>query len=225
MRILAAADLHGDHTVYDWLVSTAAAQRPDAVVLAGDLLGVPDGFDTVEIAQRVSRDHVIGHLARVEAPVLYVMGNDDWLDLGGRDPYLCPLHGRRLDLGGVNFVGYQYTLPFMGGVNEKPEAAMEADLAELEPHLDEATILVTHGPAHGVLDRGVLDRHAGSVALAELLSRRPFRAHIHGHVHRDFGRHERHFNVASAGRKRAMLIDVRTMKHEVLGGHTQGDHS
>lgn len=32
MQILAAADLHGNHDVYEWLVTAAAERRPDVVV-------------------------------------------------------------------------------------------------------------------------------------------------------------------------------------------------
>ena len=55
--------------------------------------------------------------------------------------------------GDFNVVGYQYTLPFMGGINEKPEHEMEKDLLELQNLVDQKTVLVTHGPAHGTLDR------------------------------------------------------------------------
>ena len=52
MRVLAAADVHGRRTVYDWLLAAAREHRVDAVILAGDLLGCPDGFDTPEESQR-----------------------------------------------------------------------------------------------------------------------------------------------------------------------------
>ena len=39
---------------------------------------------------------------------------------------------------------------------------------------------------------------------------------IHGHIHGEFGRYGRHFNVASAGGKRAMVIDLMTMEHRVI---------
>jgi len=44
------------------------------------------------------------------------------------------------------------------------------------------------------------------------------RAHIHGHIHRCFGREGCHFNVAAAGQLRGMVIDLATLKHEVIGG-------
>jgi len=49
-----------------------------------------------------------------------------------------------------------------------------------------------------------------------LTGTKPFLAHIHGHSHAGFGRNGKHFNVASAGRQRAMVLDTETMKHEVL---------
>lgn len=51
MRVLASADLHGQQSVYEWLLRTARDCRADVVVLAGDLFGCLDGFDTPEAAQ------------------------------------------------------------------------------------------------------------------------------------------------------------------------------
>ena len=133
MRILAAADLHGKHEVYEWLVAVAAARDPDVVVLAGDLLGFPHGYDTVAAAQAADRELVLKHLSRLGRPVMYLMGNDDWIELSAQSADHRSVHGRRLEYGGFNFVGYQYTLPFMGGVHEKPEEEIRADLATLEP--------------------------------------------------------------------------------------------
>ena len=218
MRILAAADIHGRHDVYAWLVDVARERQPFAVVLAGDLFGYPDGFETVEIAQEADRHQVLAALERLTQPFFYIMGNDDWVDLHGELPHERSLHGRRVELGGWSFVGYQFTLPFMGGVNERPENAIASDLAKLESLVDSRTVLVTHGPAFGALDLGVLGEPIGSPSLAELVERRSPRAHVHGHVHSQFGRVGRHFNVASGGKKRAMLIDLETMEHEVVTG-------
>jgi hypothetical protein len=40
--------------------------------------------------------------------------------------------------------------------------------------------------------------------------------HVHGHSHAGFGRQGKHFNVASARRRRAMAIDLETMRHTVV---------
>ena len=180
----------------------------DLLVLAGDLLGCPDGFDTVEDAQRQDASEIVRILQGTGVPVYYIMGNDDLVELNSRSDHITSIHGRRVELGGVNLVGYQYSLPFMGGVYEKPEQEIRADLSQLAELVDSETILVTHNPAYGVLDDGILDAHAGSKAILELVRDRNVRAHIHGHIHQQFGRVDRHFNVASDGRCLAMVIDL-----------------
>jgi len=218
MRIIAIADLHGFHEVYDWVVGMAAAEEADAVVLAGDLLGWGGAFDTIEEAQDVDRLQVLRLLSAITCPVLYVMGNDDFVELDAPAPSQRSVHGKRIEIGDFNFVGYQFTLPFMGGIHEKPEDEIARDLARLEAEVDGTTVLVTHGPVFGVLDRVRGGQHVGSMALRDFVERTAPRAHIHGHIHGEFGREEHHFNVASAGRKRAMVIDLVTMEHEVVGG-------
>lgn len=216
MRILAASDIHGNREVYGWLAEVAEERRPEAIVLAGDLLGVPDGHDTVEAAQSADAGVIAETLSSLDRLVLFIMGNDDWVELPASRTRLQSLHGRRFDLGSFNFVGYQYSLPFMGGIFEKPEEGIARDLAVLELLMDASTVLVTHCPAYGLLDLGILDEHAGSRSILSAVRARGVRAHIHGHIHECFGRQERHFNVAAAGRHRAMLIDLTTMTHEVL---------
>jgi len=104
----------------------------------------------------------------------------------------------------------------MGGIHEKPEERIRSDLLELAPLVDEKTVFVTHSPAFGILDVGLLDRHAGSRAILDVVTGRGPVAHIHGHIHGQFGRSGKHFNVAAAGRQRAVLIDLSTMGHQVL---------
>ena len=218
MRLLASADLHGFWDVYAWLVRVALTEEPDGVVLAGDLLGFPDGYDTVEQAQAADACDAVIRLSAIGCPVFYVVGDDDWVDLNPSPSNIQSVHGRSVPLGDFNIVGYQYTLPFMGGINEKPEHEMEKDLSGLEALVDEKTVLLTHGPAYGACDKVTIGGHAGSTSLRNLIDRRCPRAHIHGHIHYWFGREGCHFDVASAGKKRAMIIDLETMEHRVING-------
>lgn len=218
MKILAGADFHGDHEVYGWFAETATVTRADALVLAGDLLGVPVGFETVELAQKYDASRVVSELHRPGVPVLYIMGNDDLVELDPADDHFIRLNFRQVELGGWEFAGYQYSLPFMGGVNEKPEDAIAADLEELQSIVHAGTVLVTHSPAYGVLDPGFLGICIGSTSLLALITEKGVRAHIHGHSHAGFGRKGRHFNVAAGGHKRAMLIDLDSLTHSVVGG-------
>ena len=214
MRLLAAADVHGAMSVYEWLVQLAGEQRADLLLLPGDLLA--GGW---EQSQRQQVQKLIPLLQKAPVPVFYLMGNDDFVALDYQDARIQPLHGRRLELGGYNFVGYQYSLPFVGGIFEKPESEIEKDIRSLEELLGPKSVLVTHSPALGILDRVCGVQHVGSRSLSALLERKPMLAHIHGHIHESFGREGNRFNVAAAGQQRAVLIDLPSLHHEVFQGN------
>lgn len=211
MRILAAADVHGVFGVYQWLVRLAAQKQADLLILAGDLFG--GGWEQEQSEQA---KQLVALFQAVPVPLLYLMGNDDYVALGYQDQRIQPLHGQRLEFGGYNFVGYQYTLPFVGTVFVKPEKEIEKDVRTIEPLLDSRTVLVTHSPAFGILDRVYGGEHAGSRSLAALIAHKPVLAHIHGHIHESFGREGNCFNVAAAGQRRAVMIELPSLRHEVL---------
>jgi Icc-related predicted phosphoesterase len=217
------ADIHGVHNVYRSIPELAERHQVEALVLAGDLLGTPDDLPTIEEAQRRSAREILGILAPLKVPVFYIMGNDDMVELEPASNQIQSIHGRRVDLGPYNLVGYQFSLPLMGGIFEKPEEEIAADLSGLESLMDSSTVLVTHSPAQGILDRGILDLAAGSPSILAVTVRREIRAHIHGHTHRCFGREGCHFNVASAGEVRGMVLDLATMKHKAIGGRQSID--
>ena len=221
VRILAMSDIHGHLDIYRWIPKLADAHSVDVVVLAGDLLhGAGDDL-TIEEAQRREAREIIGILRSIPRPVLYIMGNDDMIELGYEDETIQSIHGRAIQVGGYQFVGYQYTLPFMGGIFEKTEDKIETDLREIEPLVNRETVLVTHSPAHGVLDKAASGASVGSQSLLEFIRRTDARVHIHGHIHKCFGRSGRHFNVASGRAFRAMSIDLSTrneIKHSVITG-------
>jgi len=215
MRILAAADIHGQWPVYDWLLTVARNERVEAIVLAGDLLSGAEGFDSVEKSQLHEARMLTDLLDGAGVPVLYLMGNDDLVELNPTSDRIQSVHGKRVNLGRFAFAGYQYSLPWMGGIFEKPEAAIESDLHGLAQNVDSDTIFVSHSPAFSILDG---PNTIGSRALLCFLGTNGFRAHIHGHCHSGFGRYENHFNVASAGQRRAIIIDLETMWHRIIAG-------
>jgi len=217
MRILASADVHGSQPVYAWLLNVAREQEVDAIVLAGDLFGCLDGFDTPEDAQRHEASLLTDVLERTGLPVLYIMGNDDLVELNPGAGRVQSIHGREVRCGRYRFVGYQYSLPFMGGIFEKPDPDIRIDLTELHARLGPETVFVSHSPALGILDPGFGDVHIGSSSLRAFLDANSFKAHIHGHSHAGFDRQGNHFNVASAARMRSMIIDLETMGHQVVG--------
>ena len=214
MHILAAADIHGDHRIYRRLLEVAKRRKAEALILAGDLMGYAPGFDAAEDAQRADADVVLGLLEQFPIPVFYIMGNDDFVELGAIHERIVPIHGRRVEIGPYNLLGYQFSLPFMGGANEKDEEAIGRDLIDLRSLADADTIFVTHSPAKGILDLTMLGTHAGSRSILIFVERTQLRAHIHGHIHGSSGREGRHFNVAVLPRMKATLINIDNMVHE-----------
>jgi uncharacterized protein len=216
MNILAAADIHGKRSFYVSLLEAVKPLGAQAIVLAGDLLGYAPGFDKAEDAQRADAKDVLGLLETSPVPVFYIMGNDDLFDFGPDSGPLRPIHGARLELEPYNFVGYRYSLPFMGGIYEKTERDIARDLAGMAGLADDHTVFVTHSPAKGILDKTMLQSHAGSAAILDFIEKTGVRAHIHGHIHGGFGRDGRHFNVAALPSSKAMLIDLDKMIHWVI---------
>lgn len=216
MEILASADLHGDYEIYKWLVDVTEKTEPDVPVLAGDLLCGANVPGTYEETQRVNALEILEILGRVNQPILYLMGNDDMIELEPQSDSIHSISGSRFDIGDLNFVGYQYSLPFMGGIFEKPEDGIRDDLRSLYSLVDTWTVLVTHSPAYGILDTALLGRSAGSKAIKELVEERNPLLHIHGHIHGQFGVRGRHYNVAAGGHKRAVLINTNTVTHQLI---------
>ena len=81
MRILAMADIHGNYQVYERIPALSVESKVDTVAIAGDLLGVPDGFRTVEEAECSDANHIVEILDPLKVPLLYIMGNDDLVEL------------------------------------------------------------------------------------------------------------------------------------------------
>ena len=81
-RLLFGSDFHGQRAAYDELVAQAAAIRPDAVVLGGDLLPFPNlGEDPLDAQKNfVERGlrAIFTELKKLEVPVYAINGNDDW---------------------------------------------------------------------------------------------------------------------------------------------------
>ncbi len=210
LRLLAAADVHGMLLVYEWLVREAN-RSADVLILAGDLFS----GDVPENQQRRSKD-IVAILRDVQVPTLYLMGNDDEVELGYEDELIRPLHGRVMVVGGFRFAGYQHSPPFVGEAFVRSEEEMAADLRRLEPQIPPGTVLVTHCPARGAADVTFGGERAGSTAIRDFLKRVPVLAHIHGHIHESFGREGKHFNVASAGNCRAMRIVLPSLESEIV---------
>jgi len=100
------------------------------------------------------------------------------------------LRGESVSIQGINFFGFPWQPIFR-------HMAFNARAAELRGRLrivpDDTHVLVSHGPAYGVLDFiPNEDRHVGCQALAKRIEQLPnLVAHICGHIHEGHGFFER----------------------------------
>lgn len=50
-------------------------------------------------------------------------------------------------------------------------------------------ILITHGPAYGILDKTITQENVGCEELLQAIEKSKIRLHVCGHIHEDYGRH------------------------------------
>ena len=223
MRVWQPADVHGQLAVYEWLVTSARRHDVQAILLAGDLLGCLDGFATPEDAQRHEAKTLSDVLGAAGVPVLYIMGNDDLVELDSRAPEVQSIHGRRVACGRFSFVRVPVFAAVHGRRLREARVGHCGHFLRIVTGLVDSTAVdfMSHRPALDILDPGFGETHIGSASLRAFLERHGFLAHAHGHSHAGFGRCGKHFNVASAGQARAMIVDLETMQHERLGGRKE----
>lgn len=151
--------------------------------------------------------------------IYFIMGNDDGI-VGGawdEDEIFCNIDMKRIDLGMLNIVGYQYTLPFIGGLFERREEEQLKDMKEIYNLVDESTILVTHGSAYkenDFLHNGFDGKKVrlGSKALGMLIKERKPRYHLYGHYHQKYGIRKNSINGSYPISGKFIMIDLDTPK-------------
>jgi Icc-related predicted phosphoesterase len=182
MRILFTSDIHGETKAFRRFAELLRNDDYNIGCISGDLM--PYTESPLEVEHRYKKI-----LSSVHKHILFVMGNDDgiidsdWESEG----FIQNVHNRRLNIGGYNYVGYQFTNPFIGGRFEKQESEQENDFKELKQLIDKSTILITHGPAYGILDKIGTGESVGSKALLNLVNETKPRMHLFGHIHDSFG--------------------------------------
>jgi Icc-related predicted phosphoesterase len=175
---------------------------------------VKDALENTESVNRrgleMKRQKLAGILGAAGKSVFYVTGNHDiadWGDLGS----MLNIEGRRVDLGGVNFVGVRDDFD---GVRSR--FACTRDFASL---VDKRSILVSHAPPFGVLDEtelrslsdGKLAReHIGSREILRLVKSRKPMYSLFGHVHECFGAEGNMINASWSLAREFMSIDTVT---------------
>jgi Icc-related predicted phosphoesterase len=176
---LLAADIHGKLSVYEWLLDQTSPI--EVLVLAGDR------FDAdFKDQQRLQAAEILQILHRPEAAVLYIMGNDDNMVLEHEDELIRPLHGRQIEVGDYNFVGYPYAPPFVAESFVNEDAEIRCNLVSLESLVNAETIPLTLTLSFESFDR-CNSGNVGGRGLADFLQSKSVLGHIHRRIHHRFG--------------------------------------
>jgi len=178
LDILAFTDFHGQRDAFSQARKLILSDRPDLVVVAGDLVN----HDAEHAKQMLLQ------LAEANRPVYFVPGNMDapaLADWTGTEQ-VHPLHGRCLQVYEVSLLGLggspvgAFKFPF--GFTEQHAATLLDNLAE-DCHGDNM-ILVSHCPPRNTkIDRIHSGEHVGSISVREFVEKaRPLLV-ISGHIH------------------------------------------
>lgn len=164
-----------------------------------DLLGFVEipkdkyNLSTIKLKQKEKLTQICKLLKTVDIPVYMLIGNDDHIPEDDWDKILNDYgilnsNLRTYALGKLKIVGFQYVLPTPWNTNnELPENELAKRLRSIEDQVDRKTILITHGPPKGILDRVVNGLRAGSESIYKLVKEKQPIFHIFGHIHEAFG--------------------------------------
>ena len=178
MNILAFTDFHGNQEAYRKAREVIALQKPDFVIVAGDIIN----YDSQRAKQLLSDLESSGR------PIYYVPGNMDDAELRSwtGDSNLRSLHGRCENLGKISLIGLGGSPqgPFRTVFEYSEEEA--ADLLEkaMNDYRGGKLILVSHCPPKNTkVDCAFNGEHAGSMSVRKFVEKVQPLLVISGHIH------------------------------------------
>jgi len=174
-KILQITDIHASQKGLDTLKKGIALEKPDLVVICGDITH----FGPYEFVQKV--------LNEISQSAFVVLGNCDLPDTFEKIALrqgITHLHGIAKDFHGLKFAGF-------GGANGTPWAygnlyTEEEIYAGLKKIVGKETILVTHTPPLAFV-KARISEEMGSKALDKILEEHKPRAVLCGHIHEAAG--------------------------------------
>ncbi len=196
-KILAFSDVHRKKRHCKKLVELS--QEADLVIGAGDFASFHKGLDTA-----------FGILKQIEKPFVIVPGNHerhaDLIEICQGHNNIHILHGNTIELLGIQIHGIG------GGIPVTPFGEWSFDFTEEEAEtmlqtMPEKSILISHSPPKGTLDRNFFGKSLGSTAIRDaILSKKPVLC-VCGHIHESSGKSKmlETTNVVNAGPKGMML--------------------
>jgi Icc-related predicted phosphoesterase len=176
MRVYAVADVHGKPDRIAQIRRNISKLEPETLVIAGDITNYKNSTMVIE------------QLNDMPIPVLAIRGNSDWPKVDRlleRFPNTASLHLREHIINGIGLVGVSGTIPvpFRSKVGIWEQRIMNS----LGTLVNTDTILVTHTPPLGILDKVFNKYNAGSRRLYKFILERQPKILICGHIHENPG--------------------------------------
>jgi Icc-related predicted phosphoesterase len=186
MKIVAMSDIHGG---YHGRLEDIQVPAGDVLIAAGDLTARGTMGDLEEFAE---------WMGAFKHPVkLAIAGNHDGVFMREnakarrvlKAQNIVYLQDEEYMIGGVKFYGSPWTPDYYGWyfMMARNSGSLEATWDAIP---DDTNVLITHGPAKGVLDVGMDAVKAGDEKLADRIYRRGIpglKVHLHGHIHQSHG--------------------------------------
>ena len=165
MKILAIADLHGSQYRLNIALKNVERYSPDLVIICGDITQFGPG----DIAKNF--------LDQIPVETLAITGNIDTSDVsrGIDDSKATRIEMKKVVKKGIPFVG-------ANGVDLN-----QLKVVEEKNLLDETSVLISHEPPYGALDKIFLGVHGGNKELRETIDKYKPRLVLCGHIHEDPG--------------------------------------
>ncbi len=184
MRLLVTSDIHGQIQKVPLLEPIIREQKPDVLVVCGDLTH----FGNLE-----ATSSVLVTLRNLGLPVLFVPGNCDPKELESKAIFENTenLHGRCLAMSCGNIIGVGGCVP---GPFRTPFELSEAEILQTLSNASKQcsdgslTALISHSPPYGTkLDRTGFGQHVGSNALHDFVVSTSPTVVLCGHIHETRG--------------------------------------
>ena len=165
MKIYSVADIHGSQYRLNLVLKNIKRYAPDLVVVCGDITQFGPG------------DVAKNFLDQIPVETIAVTGNIDSPDVkkGIDNSKAVGIELKKVVKKGFSFVG-------SSGINPDDFKTLEE-----KKMIDEKTILVTHVPPFGTVDKIFIGMHGGSKELRELVDKFKPRLVLSGHIHEDPG--------------------------------------
>ena len=161
----------------------------------------PNGIFMRTLAIKEKRIKLILHSAK--KPIFIIRGNHDQTHWQS-ESNIHNIHWTKLNFNRFNFIGYQHS------EFSRTQEQQRKDFEHLKTFIDNRTVLVSHIPAFGILDRTGHDPSwsLGSKALRDLLGHNKPLVHIHGHVHQASGHKDASFNASFPVKRQFLCLDL-----------------